>query len=332
MKILIIETNRCHYEVLPMWTHLLRNEEVHLLLHHTAKSSKIRQFFDESCDVTCRHCLLTPLSAKSHISYIKKLNPDLIIFNSAEVSKRALSVVELAEHIDTPIVALCHKKKSYQALIDKPKIHPYALSPTVGTLDTTLNAVYFQMPENRLDIAGLTLCAAGRVSWYRRYYDRLRDFSKNMLANEKIWIVGQCPKRSRKPIGQIIADTGNVHLIKDVKSFDKFLVAVNQCHAICPLIEPGAEQFDAYLNETFSGSINLSIALAKPMIGHSLYLDTIEDLSDDCFISYNQESIPQAMENLRQSYTECVDALSKKRTFLLNRSAKNLDRVLGEIL
>lgn len=338
MNILVIESRHCHTEIFPTWSKLLKDENLHFWQSHKSAKLNIQPFISELNQPEHTTSIFSPLSRTAHLAKIKRLKPDLIILNSAELNPKAkCSIVELHNATQAPILALCHRKESYQSIIDlqHPHITACTLCERLSCSESSISAVHYTEsvapapPVND----GLKLIVPGSVAWDRRHYPFLSSIDQALSPQDQIIILGSCSSKFQPALDELLASTTQVEHICDSKPFPEFIKAIESSHAILPLIEPEMPRFDEYKKSLLSGSVNLAIGLHRPMLAHADFLESrTSELRNATQLYRSQDNLKRVIEDLRENYSELSAKLQKLQNSMIERSSQNLQRLIASIL
>lgn len=335
MHILVLETRHCHTEIFPTWAKLLEGNK--LTFWQSSKSSKldILPFISEESTPQHISSFFPPLSLASHLKKIHRLAPDLIILNSAEVdSKSKHDVLSLHQATSIPILALCHRKETYEEVIrlNEPHISAVTLCARLSSPEHSISAVHYteKTPPPLSLEDGLKLIVPGSVAWDRRYYPHLKKIDRLLKGKDSIKILGSCPSRFKDELDSLLDSTDRIKHISNAKPFPPFLAAIQQSHTILPLIEPEMPRFEEYRESLLSGTVNLSIGLNRPMLAHAEFLQSTPNVRG-MSIGYNSDTLADSIELLRDSYLDLSKQLTILRYESLTKSRLTLLSIIDSI-
>ena len=332
MKVLIVETQHCHSEIFPLWEKLFQNDDC--VFWQSKKSSKldIEGLFGVGSRVEWVATRGRPLSSRSHVKLLKSLNPDLIVLNSAETHESTMTVEEIAEQVSVPIIALCHELGSFQRLSGGGgSIFPLTLSELLSASQFTVHASEFHCEGVSPQPEQLHIVVAGTVSPERRHYPFLLQFVKHLRGDERITILGSCSNKRKWIIRELTQETDRIRLNSRDRSFPKFVEVIRNSSALASLVEPDLENFSDYVSNRISGTLNLSIGLQKPLLGHEAYLSTIPHLSREHYVAYHDGNVEEALDELRQNSYEYAKRLKDKKEELMLHSRKTIEDIVKKI-
>ena len=332
MKVLIVETQHCHSEIFPLWQKLFENDDC--VFWQSKKSSKldIKGLLGSDSRVEWMTTHRRPLSSRSHFNLLKRLSPDLIVLNSAETHESTMPVEAIAERVSVPIIALCHELGSFQRLSGgQGSIFPLTLSEHLSASKFTVHASEFHCNGVSPQPEQLHIVVAGTVSPDRRHYPFLLQIAKHLRADEGITILGSCSNKRKWIIKELTRATDRIRFNSRDRSFPKFVEVIRNSSALASLVEPDLENFSDYVSNRISWTLNLSVGLQKPLLGHEAYLSTIPHLSRAHYVAYHDGNIEEALDELRENSCEYAKSLKDKKEELMLHSRKTIEDIKKQI-
>ncbi len=303
-KILYVEFGTSHTEILYSFLKLLTPEnQVHLLINEKSKSRIQFELPEVKISFSDENKLIDQFFKMK-----KSIQPDLIIFNSAQ-GKLIRNLCLRLMFDKTPIIGIHHNPENIVASFTQKLIHfkikkyivladfiqRYLISQNVKSKIASIYAVYYPPFEPAaLGLNDQYISIPGVLEQDRRDYlglvDLVERFDKHLPANIKFVLLGSCKTHDGELIYKKIVDKRieDRFVLFDKYVDDRVLLSyIKNSLAIMPLLHPGTRWFDKYFETKISGAYSLAFGFKKKLLMHQVFSEKEEFKAQGVF--YTQQ-------------------------------------------